>query len=130
MSSFSLGKSTTAVLKTVDKNVLYLDTKKATACKTSICKDIDNVVNDMENIHKLLNRCCKNNVVTGAYKTQIQGWSTKSAKQAGYAKSWKKNLNSKFDADTKEYTIKLLTDRIAELEKQIAALEKLHRGNF
>ena len=124
MSKFNLGKRTTAVLKTVNQNTFYLDTTKATSCKNSIARDLDNVVNDLGNIHKLLNKCCKNNVVSGAYKTQIEGWSTKANKQSGYAKDWKDKLSSKFNADTKEYTIKLLTDRIAALEKKIAELTK------
>ena len=122
MGNFSLGNRTTAVLKTVNKNVLYLNTSKASACKANIKKDLDNINNDLNNIYKCLKQCCDQKVVKGAWETQIRGWAKKAKSQAAATQTHAKSLNSKFDADTKEYTIKLLTDRIAELEKKIAQL--------
>ena len=122
MGNFSLGNRTTAVLKTVDQNVLYINTSKASACKTAIKKDLDNISNDLTNIYKCLKKCCDKKVVQGAWAKQMLGWANKAKSQAAATKDRAKGLTSKFDADTKEYTIKLLTDRIAALEKQIREL--------
>lgn len=122
MGNFNLGKSTTPILKTVKKDVLYLNTSKANACKANIKKDIANINNDLTNIYKCLKKCCDQKVVKGAWETQIRGWAKKAKSQANASQTHAKSLNSKFDADTKEYTIKLLTDRIAALEEQIRRL--------
>lgn len=122
MGKYSLGKATTKISSKMNKNELNLNQDKATPIKMSMMKQFDTIQKSLSNINSCLNKAVSKKVVKGNYATQFKGWAKKCNSQAAAAKKKRTNLNSKYNEDVKNYTIKLLDTRITELEAKIKAL--------
>lgn len=124
MGRFSLGKSTTKICSKLTKDELYLNEVKADSVVKNILKELDGVSNSLQKINIALNRTVKLGVVKGNKANTIKSWAKKSKEQANNALKLKEKVSVKYEKDTKDYPIKLLDDRIAELEKKIAMMSK------
>ena len=113
----------TQVQSTVSKDVLYLDVEKATALTSDMVTHLKGINQSLSTLNTLLTKAVNKKVATGTYATVFKDWAKKCKTQATYAQSKKTALKSKFEADTKDYTIKLLSDRLAELEAKVAAIK-------
>lgn len=124
MGKYNLGKSTTSVSPLLSKTNLYVNESRA----NSIVKDINNQLDDMRNsllnINIILNKSVKGKYVKGSRANSFKGWAKKCKSQADNSLKIKDKLNTKYEEDVRKYPIKLLDERIAELEKKIADLSK------
>lgn len=109
------------IMSTVSKDVLYLDASKAESITENIQKSLTKIATQFENCAKAIDKAGKS---SGDIKTQFAKLSKSCKNQASYAKNKCKTLQSKFQADTQEYTVQLLTNRLTELEAKVKAFEE------
>ena len=124
MGKYSLGKSTTKVQDKITRDEIYLNEMKADPVVNNILKELDNINNSLQKINIILNRSVNIGVVKGNKATTIKSWAKKSKEQGNNALKLKEKTSSKYNKDVRDYPIKLLDDRIAELEKKIAIMSK------
>lgn len=115
----NLGEAVTPISPNVKKDELYLDTVKATNIESDMVEQLKTVQNSLANINKLMKKAVSQKVVKGSYATAFKAWAKKSNSQAKNAGLSVQDLQAKFEADVKDYTIKVLSDRIAALEARI-----------
>ena len=70
-----------------------------------------------------LNKAVSKKVVKGSYADAFKGWGKKCKSQATAATQRKTTLSNKYNEDVKNFTIKLLSDRISRLESLIASMK-------
>lgn len=124
MGKYSLGKSTTRVQDKITRDEIYLNEIKADPVVNNILKELDNINNSLQKINIMLNRSVNIGIVKGNKATTIKSWAKKSKEQGNNALKLKEKTSSKYNKDVRDYPIKLLDDRIAELEKKIAMMSK------
>ena len=124
MGKYNLGKSTTKMGTKLTKEDIYLNEVKADPIIKNILKELDGVSASLQNINILLNRSVKVAGIKGNKAITFKSWARKSKAQANNALKIKDKVTTKYNKDVKDYPIKLLDDRIAELEKKIAILSK------
>lgn len=124
MGKYNLGKSTTKMGGKVTKDELYLNEAKTDPVIKNILKELDDISNSLQRININLNRSVKIGAVKGSKAVSFKAWARKSKEQANNALKLKEKLSTKYNKDVRDYPIKLLDDRIAELEKRIAILSK------
>ncbi len=122
MGKYNLGKSTTRSLEKIVNEGIFVNEAKANALVKDLSKKLDNIELSLHKINLLLNRAASLGIVTGSKATSFKGWAKKSKSQADNAGRIKEKLDDKYYQDVKDYPIKLLDERIAELEKRIASL--------
>lgn len=122
MGKYNLGKSTTKVGDKLVKEGIYLNEVKADPIIKNIMKELDEVSTSLQKINITLNRSVNIGVVKGNKANTFKSWARKSREQAGNALKVKEKVSTKYSKDVKDYPIKLLDERIAELEKKIAML--------
>lgn len=122
MAKYSLGTATTKMSPNVKKDELYLDASKANPLKQDMVKQFEIVATSLANINSLLTKAVNKKVVTGQYAASFKGWAKKCKTQSTNAKKRKTTLDSKYNEDVKNYTIKILGDRITALEAKIAKM--------
>lgn len=124
MGKYSLGKSTTRVGNNLNKNDLYINEVKADPIVKNILKELDDINSSLQKINIILNRSVKIEAVKGSKARSFKAWARKCKEQANNALKLKEKVSTKYNKDVKDYPIKLLDDRIAELEKKIAMMSK------
>ena len=124
MGKYSLGKSTTKMGNKLTKDELYLNEVKADPIVKNILKELDEISSSLQKINIILNRSAKIGAVKGNKSATFKSWARKSKSQADNALKIKEKVSVKYNKDVKDYPIKLLDERIAELEKKIAAMSK------
>jgi len=124
MGKYNLGKSTTRVGSKLNKNELYMNEVKAEPIINNILKELDSISSSLQKINITLNRTVKIGIIKGNKANTFKAWARKSKEQANNALKLKEKVSSKYNKDVKDYPIKLLDDRIAELEQKIAAMSK------
>lgn len=122
MGKYNLGRSTTKVGEKIVKDNLYLNEAKADPIVKSILKELDNVNNSLQKINIILNRSVNIGVVKGNKANTFKSWARKSKEQGNNALKLVDKVSTKYNKDVRDYPIKLLDDRIAELEKKIAMM--------
>lgn len=122
MGKYNLGKSTIRVGSKLTKDELYLNEVKADPIIKNIIKELDEVNNSLQRINIVLNRSIKVAAVKGSKANTFKAWARKSKEQANNALKLKEKVSTKYNKDAKDYPIKLLDDRIAELERKIAEM--------
>jgi len=122
MAKYSLGTATTKISSKVSKDTLYLNSSKANSIVSDMKTQFETISSSLSNINSLMNKAVNKKVVTGDYATAFKGWAKKAKSQATAATKRKSTLSSKYTEDTKNYTIKLLSDRISALESKIAKM--------
>ena len=119
MGKYSLGSATTEV-KGIDKNYFYMDEAKAKRTVNDILKQLDVMKSSLLNMHLLLNQAVSSDIVKGMRAKSYKAWARKAKSQANSIEKLKASLSDKFDEDLRNYPLKLLDDRIAELERRIS----------
>lgn len=122
MGKYNLGKSTTRMGTKLTKGELYLNEVKTEPIIKNILKELDGISVSLQKINIILNRSAKIGAVKGNKASTFKAWGRKSKSQADSALKLKEKASTKYNKDVKDYPIKLLDDRIAELEKKIAAM--------
>lgn len=122
MGKYNLGKSTTRMGTKLTKGELYLNEVKTEPIIKNILKELDGISVSLQKINIILNRSAKIGAVKGNKASTFKAWGRKSKSQADSALKLKEKVSTKYNKDVKDYPIKLLDDRIAELEKKIAAM--------
>lgn len=122
MGKYNLGIASSALRNEVDKKNLYVNDAKAKNIEKDMEKQLDVIRTSLFNIHTLLNQAVNKKYVVGSRAQVFRGWAKKSKSQSLSAKRLMESLNDKYFDDVKNYPIKLLDDRIAELEKRIASM--------
>ena len=122
MGKYNLGKSATKSQEKIVNEGIYLNEEKTNLLVKDINKQLDNIDNSLHKINILLNRATTLEMVKGTRATAFKGWAKKSKAQADNALRVKEKLEDKYNEDVKNYPIKLLDERIAELEKKIASM--------
>ena len=74
------------------------------------------------NISSLLNKAAKNEFVKGKRVEIFKGWAKVSKSQALSCEKLKYNFNDRYKDDLQNYILKLLDERITDIEKRIDAL--------
>lgn len=119
MAKYSLGTATTKISPNVKRDELNLVPSKANSLKADMIKQLDTITNSLKNINTLMNKAVNKKVVRGSYATAFKGWAKKCKSQATAAAKRKNTLNAKYEEDVKNFTIKVLEDRISALEQKI-----------
>ena len=123
MAKYSLGTATTKIDAKMQKGEVYLDASKATALKNDMVKQFENLTASLNQIQTDLNKAVSKKVVKGSYADAFKGWGKKCKSQATAATQRKTTLSNKYNEDVKNFTIKLLSDRISRLESLIASMK-------
>ncbi len=127
MGKYNLGKSKTSVNVQITKDNLYIDEKRCKKLEKSIEKNLDVLEKSMMNIEVILNKAVKTGAVTSSRAKVFKSWGRKCKSQANSASKLKEKISTSFAEDAKNYPIKLLDERIMELEKKLASLEKVEK---
>ena len=122
MGKYSLGNSATKVGSKLTKDGLYLNEVKADPIINNILKELDDISNSLQKVSIILNRSVNIKAIKGNKANTFKSWAKKSKGQANNALKLKEKVSTKYNKDVKDYPIKLLDDRIAELEKKISML--------
>ena len=123
VSKYSLGNHSIEVTN-VDRDNLYVNDSKVKGIEKDMQKQLEIIRSSLLNISSLLNRCVNLKVVKGNRVDIYKGWARKAKTQGLAAEKLKANLSEKYSEDLKNYPLKLLDDRIAELERKIANMTK------
>lgn len=124
MAKYSLGKTTSVVQATVNKDVLFLDSAKADPIVEDMKAQFDTITRALNSISTNLNKAVKKKAVSGSYAKAFTGWAKKCSSQATAAGNRSKGLNSKYLADTQDYAMKLLSDKLTLFETKVNELEE------
>ena len=122
MGKYNLGVSNTEVSYKINKNELFVDDAKSGIIVSNIHSQLDEIHASLLNIHSILNQLVKEYYVRGARVDVFKGWAKKSKSQASSAKKLDDLLTSEYSKALKEYPLKLLDDRIAELERKMSKM--------
>lgn len=123
MAKYSLGTAKTKIDAKMNKGEVYLDEDKATAIKNDMIKQFENITASLNQIKTDLNKAVSKKVVKGTYAAAFTGWGKKCGTQAAAATKRKTALNTKYNEDVKNFAMKLLSDRITQLENIIAKMQ-------
>lgn len=124
MGKYSLGEVTKEVSSRINKNNLYLNEKKSSKVVKDMDKQLVDIRASLLKVNLLLNDVVNKKMVTGSHVKVFKGWSLKAKSQAGTALKLKELLDTNYQEDVRQFPIKLLDNRIAELEKKIMRLTK------
>ena len=122
MGKYSLGKSTTVMNEKLVKDGIFLNEAKAEPIVNNILKELDDISKSLQKINILLNSSVSMGIVKGSRGVTFKSWAKKSKEQANNALKLGDKVSSKYNRDVKDYPIKLLDERIAELERKIEEL--------
>ncbi len=122
MAKYSLGTATTKIHANVKKDELNLEAAKANALQQDMIKQFEAISTALKNINLLMNKAVNKKVVRGTYASAFSGWAKKCKSQASSADKRRTALKTKYSEDVKNYTIKLLSDRLSALEQKIAKM--------
>lgn len=120
MGKYNLGKSNVVVQNKVNKEELFVNEVKADIIVKDINKQLDGISNSLHKINNILNRSVNIELVKGSKSNTFKSWAKKAKGQSDNSIKLKEKFNSKYERDVKDYPIKLLDERIAELERKIA----------
>ena len=122
MGKYNLGKSTTEIQNRIVKDKLSINESKSRPLVKDINKQLDNIVDSLHKINNILNRTVSIGLVKGSKGNSFKSWAKKSKSQADNALKLKEKLNESYETDVREYPIKLLDQRIKELEEKIESM--------
>ena len=123
MSKYDLASSSINI-SDIDREHIFINDKKVKNIEKDMEKQLDVVRSSLLNINSLLNRCVNLKIVKGSRIDVYKGWARKAKTQRHSAEKAKVSLSEQYSADLINYPIKLLDERINELEKKIADLMK------
>lgn len=124
MGKYNLGKSTTKIQDKIIKEGIFINEVKADPIVKNILKELDDISTSLRKINITLNRSVNIGAIKGSKANTFKAWARKSKEQANNAEKLQEKITTKYNKDVKDYPIKLLDERIAELEKKIAMMSK------
>ncbi len=124
MGKYNLGMSSSEVANFFDKKNLYVDNKKAKVLVDDTLKQLEIINSSLSKVSALLFEAVSLKYVKGSRASAFKGWARKSKAQAAASLKLSNSVHTKLEDDIRDYPIKLLDDRIAELERKIASLTK------
>lgn len=124
MKRYNLGKPTVTLNNNMKLKNVYVNSTKADLIIKDIEKQIDVIAKTLNKIDTIMNKCVYKKTVKSEDCEAFLGWSRVCEKEAYNIIEIKKDFKYAYNDDVKNYTIKLLDERIAALEKSIAELEK------
>ena len=122
MGKYNLGKSTSKVGEKLVKEGIFLNEVKSDPIIKNIVKELDDISTSLKKINITLNRSVNIGVIKGSKANTFKSWARKSKEQANNALKLQEKVSTKYNKDVRDYPIKLLDERIAELEKKIAMM--------
>ncbi len=120
-SKFNLGDSTTEVVG-IKKDILYVNSSKAPALEKDLEKQLDILRSSFLKVNELLNKVVNKKTIKGNRSEVYKGWARKAKAQSQASEKLRDTLSDKFTDDLYQYPIKLLDDRIIELEKKMDSI--------
>ncbi len=109
-------------LSSLDKNNLFVNEVKLNSLSKDMQRQLDVIHMSLTNINVDLNKLINQKVFKGNKAETFKGLSKKAKSQAGAALKLKKSLIDDVASDIQLYPLKVLDERISELEKKIANL--------
>jgi len=116
------GKTTTIEVSGIKKDRLYIHENKMKGISKDMQKQLTIISDSLLSINGTLNKLINHNVIKGNRVDSFKSCSKKAKDQAIAADKLKMTLSEKYDDDLRAYPIKLLDERIDDLEKKIANL--------
>ena len=121
MSEFDVNKKSNSILN-IDKNCLFINSDKMKTIDKNMENDLDKMRSSLIQINSLLNKMVKYDSVKGKRKEVFKKWAKVSKSQALSSEKLKLNLNEKYKEDLQKYILKLLDERISDIERRIDLL--------
>ena len=109
-------------LSSLDKNNLFVNDVKLNSLSKDMQRQLDVIHLSLSNINVNLNKLINQKVFKGNKAETLKGLSKKAKSQAGAAVKLKKTLVDDVNSDLQLYPLKVLDERISELEKKISSL--------
>lgn len=106
----------------INKDVLYINEAKMRGLSKDMQKQLEVISDSLYNLNSTLNFLISQKIVTGNRVNSYKSWAKRAKSQAIAAEKLITTLNEKCNEDLQLYPIKLLDERIAELEKKLASL--------
>lgn len=122
MGKYNLGKSTTKMGEKIVKEGIFINEVKSDPIIKNIIKELDDISVSLQKINIILNRSVNIGIIKGNKANTFKAWARKSKEQANNSLKLQEKVITKYNKDVKDYPIKLLDERIAELEKKIAMM--------
>ncbi len=111
-------------LSAIDRDNLYVNETKLHSLTKDIDKQLNTIVLSLNNISVNINKLINQKVFKGNKAETMKGLSKKAKSQSGAADKLRKDLCDKVNEDIQYYPIKILDDRISELERKINMITK------
>ena len=108
----------------LDKNNLYVNEVKLDSFSKDMEKQLNTIVLSLNDISVNINKLINQKVFKGNKAETLKGLSKKAKSQSSAADKLRKDLCDKVNEDIQFYPIKILDDRISELERKINNLTK------
>lgn len=124
MKKFDLGKVTVSLNENMKNKTVYVNSTKADLIIKDIGKQFDVITKSLDKINTIMNKCVYKKSVKKEDTENFLGWAKFCEKEIEPLEEFKKDFIYAYKDDVKNYTIKLLDDRIAALEKTIAEMDK------
>ena len=124
MGKYNLGEANIDLAKMLDKKKFYVNIKKTSKVEKDMEKQLEAMRVSLANINNLLNRSVKEEFVKGKRADAFKSWSKKAKSQSVNASKVLDKLNVKYEEDAREYPLRVLDNRIAELEAKLAKMSK------
>ena len=122
MGKYSLGNTSIDVSDNISKSQLFVDDKHADKLVSDIENELSIINKSFMKVQLLINQSVNMGAVSGKRGSAFKAWARKAKSQANSIDKLKASLSEKFNDDLRNYPLKLLDDRIAELERRIASL--------
>ena len=106
----------------INKDVLYINEAKMRGLSKDMQKQLEIISDSLYNLNSTLNFLISQKIVTGNRVNSYKSWAKRAKSQAIAAEKLIITLNEKCNEDLQLYPIKILDERIAELEKKLASL--------
>ncbi len=124
MKKYDLGKSIVSLNNNMKLKGIYVNSTKADLIIKDMDKQFSAITKSLEKINTIMNKCVYKKTVKSEDGEAFLGWARVCEKESSNVSEIKKDFKYAYNDDVKNYTIKLLDDRIAALEKSIADLGK------
>lgn len=124
MKKYDLGKPSVSLNDNMKLKIVYVNSTKADLIIKDIEKQFDTITKSLDKIDTIMNKCVYKKTVKNEDCEAFLGWARVCEKESVNIVDVKKDFKYAYNDDVKNYTIKLLDERIAALEKSIAELER------
>ena len=121
MSKFDIDKQSNTVMN-INKNHLFINSDKMKTIDKNMENDLEKMRGSLIQINILLNKIVKYDSIKGKRKEIFKGWAKVSKSQVLASEKLKLNLNEKYKDDLQKYILKLLDERISDIERRINLL--------